>query len=137
LVLQDLMRATGERQVKIFATDVHAGSLELATRAMYDDEAVAFVSRERLDRYFVRTGSMVQVAPEIRQMVVFARHNVIKDAPFTRVDLVTCRNLLIYLQLPAQQKVLSMFHFALNRGGVLVLGPSESTGALAQDFDSI
>ena len=70
-------------------------------------------------------------------MVVFATHNVIKDAPFTRVDLVTCRNLLIYLQLPAQQKVLSLFHFALNRGGFLVLGPSETAGALAHDFESV
>ena len=70
-------------------------------------------------------------------MIVFAPHNVIKDAPFTRVDLVSCRNLLIYLQPPAQQKVLSLFHFALNRGGVLFLGPSESPGALLDDFETI
>ncbi|CAN5920503.1 hypothetical protein BH11MYX4_BH11MYX4_13340 [soil metagenome] len=68
-------------------------------------------------------------------MVVFATHNVIKDAPFTRMDLISCRNMLIYLQPPAQQKVLSLFHFALNRGGVAFLGPSESPGALFSDFE--
>ena len=82
-------------------------------------------------------GDSYQVVPELRQMVVFAQHNVIKDAPFTRVDLITCRNLLIYLQPPVQQKVLSLFHFALNRGGVLFLGPSESPGALARDFETV
>ena len=119
ILLHELMAKLGERPVKIFATDVHRGSLEQATRGLYDDEAVADVSAERLARYFIRSGDTYQVVPELRQMVVFAQHNVIKDAPFTRVDLITCRNLLIYLQPPAQQKVLSLFHFALNRGGVL------------------
>jgi two-component system CheB/CheR fusion protein len=137
IVLQDLMRTHGERQVKIFATDVHRGSIERASQAIYDEESVAGVSPERLERYFLRTGNMVQVVPDIRRMVVFATHNVIKDAPFTRVDLITCRNLLIYLQAPAQQKVLSLFHFALNRGGALFLGPSETAGPLAHDFESI
>ena len=110
---------------------MHRGSLEHATRAIYDEEALANVSPERLERYFTKLGERYQVVPELRQMVVFAQHNVIKDAPFTRVDLVTCRNLLIYLQPAAQQKVLSLFHFALNRGGVLFLGPSETVGALS------
>ncbi|HEY3493953.1 MAG TPA: ATP-binding protein, partial [Polyangiaceae bacterium] len=69
--------------------------------------------------------------------VVFAHHNVIRDAPFTRVDLVSCRNMLIYLQPPAQEKVLSLFHFALNRGGMMFLGPSESLGHLDHDFETI
>jgi two-component system CheB/CheR fusion protein len=70
-------------------------------------------------------------------MLVFAQHNVIKDAPFTRVDLIACRNLLIYLQPAVQQKVLSLFHFSLNRGGVLFLGPSESAGPLARSFEGV
>ena len=119
ILLQDLMQKLGERPVKIFATDVHRGSLEQATRATYGEEAVAGVSPDRLSRYFIKHGDRYQVVPDVRQMVVFAQHNVIKDAPFTRVDLVTCRNLLIYLQPAAQQKVLSLFHFALTRGGVL------------------
>jgi two-component system CheB/CheR fusion protein len=137
ILLQELMPKLGKRAVKIFATDVHPGSLDRAARGVYDEEAVASVSRERLERYFLRTGGMFQVVPELRQMVVFAQHDVIKDAPFTRVDLISCRNLLIYLQPAAQQKVLSLFHFALNRGGALFLGPSETIGPMAHDFEAI
>jgi two-component system CheB/CheR fusion protein len=137
IVLSDLLLKSGQRSIKIFATDLHRGSLERATRAAYDEEAVLGVSRERLERYFLRIGNTYQVIPELRQMVVFAPHNVIRDAPFTRVDLIACRNLLIYLQPSAQQKVLSLFHFALNRGGVLFLGPSENVGALGRDFEPI
>ncbi|HEY1957153.1 MAG TPA: chemotaxis protein CheB [Polyangiaceae bacterium] len=135
--ISELMRKLGPRPVKIFATDIHAGSLERAARGLYEEDAIANVDRERLERYFTRVGNAYQVLPEIRQMIVFARHNVIRDAPFTRVDLVTCRNLLIYLQVPAQQKVLSLIHFALNRGGTMFLGPSESAGPFAHDFESI
>lgn len=137
ILLHELAPRFGDRPVKIFATDVHRGSLEIATRALYGEEAVANVSPDRLRRYFIRRGDSYQVVPDLRQMVVFAPHNVIKDAPFTRVDLVSCRNLLIYLQPAAQQKVLSFFHFALNRGGVVFLGPSESPGTLLNDFEAI
>jgi two-component system CheB/CheR fusion protein len=75
------------------------------------------------------------VIPELRQMIVFAQHNVIGDAPFTRVDLISCRNLLIYLQQPVQQRILSVFHFALSPGGMLFLGPSETLGTLADGFE--
>ena len=85
----------------------------------------------------MHNGNTYQVVPELRQMVVFAQHNVISDAPFTRVDLISCRNLLIYLQPPAQQRVLSFFHFALSQAGMLFLGPSESLGPLADGFEII
>ncbi len=137
ILLHELAPRFGNRPVKIFATDVHKGSLEAATRAIYSAEAVANVSPDRLERYFLRRGDMYQVVPDLRQMVVFAPHNVIRDAPFTRVDLVSCRNLLIYLQPPAQQKVLSFFHFALKRGGMVVLGPSESPGPLLRDYETV
>lgn len=136
IILNELTAESG-RPFKIFATDVHQGSLELATRALYDEDAVVNVSPERLKRYFLARGRSYQVVPEIRQSVVFAHHNVIKDAPFTRVDLVSCRNMLIYLQQPAQEKALSRFHFALNRGGMMFLGPSESLGHLDHDFETI
>ena len=134
ILLSDLLPRHGARPVKLFATDVHRGSLERAGRGIFDEDAVANVSPDRLERYFVRVGKTFQVVPDLRQMIVFAPHNVIRDAPFTRVDLVVCRNLLIYLQPTAQHKVLSLFHFALNRGGLLFLGPSESSGPLADDF---
>ena len=137
IVLQELAATYGERPIKIFATDVHRGSLEQATLGVYGEEAIANVSPDRLARYFMQNGNTYQVVPELRQMVVFAQHNVISDAPFTRVDLISCRNLLIYLQPAAQQRVLSFFHFALSQGGVLFLGPSESLGPLADGFEII
>jgi len=137
ILLQDLMAKHGDRPAKIFATDVHRGSLDQATRGIYGADAVAGVSVDRLARYFIKHGDGYQVVPELRQMVVFAQHNVIKDAPFTRVDLVSCRNMLIYLQPAAQQKVLSLFHFALNRNGTLFLGPSETAGPLARAYETV
>ncbi|HTU63759.1 MAG TPA: CheR family methyltransferase, partial [Polyangiales bacterium] len=137
ILCHELAPRFGDREVKIFATDVHRGSLELATRGVFSEEAVANVSPERLARYFTRRGDQYQVVPDLRQMVVFAPHNVIRDAPFTRVDLISCRNLLIYLQPQAQRKALSFFHFALKRGGVVLLGPSESPGTLLNDFETI
>ncbi|HVZ33013.1 MAG TPA: CheR family methyltransferase, partial [Polyangiaceae bacterium] len=137
IVLHELMQRAGERPVKIFATDVHRASIEAATRGLYDEQTVANVSRQRLERYFMPRGRAFQVVPEIRQMLVFALHNVIKDAPFTRVDFISCRNMLIYLQPPVQQRVLQLFHFALNRGGLLLLGPSESPGSMISDFETV
>ncbi len=137
ILLHELSSRLRTRSFKIFATDVHRGSLEIAGRALYDEETVATVSPERRERYFVRSGAGYQLVPELRQAVVFAQHNVIKDAPFTRVDLVSCRNMLIYLQPPIQQKVLSRFHFALSRGGIAFLGPSESPGALVDAFEPV
>jgi two-component system, chemotaxis family, CheB/CheR fusion protein len=137
ILLHELTSQLPDRSFKIFATDVHRGSLELAGRAFFGPEALENVSQARKDRYFTRSGSSYQLVPELRQSIVFAPHNVIRDAPFTRVDLVSCRNMLIYLQPAVQQKVLNQFHFALNRGGVMFLGPSESPGALLKDFETI
>lgn len=122
---------------KIFATDVHRTSLDAASVGMYDEKAVAGVSPSRLKKYFSRNGDGYQVSSDLRQMVVFAPHNITKDAPFTRLDLVTCRNLLIYLNPAVQKKALYLFHFGLKTGGVLFLGPSESPGEIANEFDVV
>jgi len=137
ILLSEVAAGSGHRPVKIFATDVHRDSIEVASRATYGEEAIANVSPERLERYFLRRAGGYQLIPDIRQMVVFATHNVIKDAPFTRMDLISCRNMLIYLQPAAQQKVLGLFHFALNRGGIAFLGPSESPSAAFHDFETV
>jgi two-component system CheB/CheR fusion protein len=137
ILLHELTSRVPDRSFKIFATDVHRGSLELAGRGFFAAETLANVSQDRKDRYFIKSGASYQVVPELRQSIVFAPHNVIKDAPFTRVDLVSCRNMLIYLQPPVQQKVLNQFHFSLNRGGVMFLGPSESPGGVLKDFETI
>nr|MBA3503464.1 hypothetical protein [Deltaproteobacteria bacterium] len=136
ILLHELMSPLN-RTFKIFATDVHRGSLEIAGRAFYEDASLSNVSQERRDRYFTPSGNGYQLITELRQSIVFAPHNVIKDAPFTRVDLVSCRNMLIYFQPSVQQRVLNQFHFALNRGGIMFLGPSESPGALLKDFETV
>jgi two-component system, chemotaxis family, CheB/CheR fusion protein len=123
--------------VKIFATDVHAESLAKAGAGQFAPEKVADLSAERLERYFERRDQRYQISKELREMIVFARHNVIEDAPFTQLDLISCRNLLIYFRAAAQHKALSLFHFALKTRGYLVLGPSESPGELGRDFETI
>ena len=123
--------------VKIFATDAHRASLDTAGAGVYSEAAVAGISPERLARFFVPVGGGFQVSAELRKMVVFAQHNVLKDAPFTRLDLVCCRNLLIYFQPVAQKRVLSLFHFGLKTGGALFLGPSETTGEVGDEFEPV
>lgn len=135
ILIQEQIEALGRPvKVKIFATDVHRASLDYASNGIYSEAQLADVSPERLQRFFLRKGDGYQVGHDLRQMIVFAPHNLIKDAPFTKLDLITCRNLLIYLQPAMQKKVLSLFHFGLKTNGVLFLGPSESPGELSDEF---
>ncbi|MBY0527009.1 MAG: PAS domain-containing protein [Gemmataceae bacterium] len=136
ILIQEQIEQLGRPiKVKVFATDVHRASIDIAGAGLYTEAQLADVNPQRLARFFVRKRDGYQVAHELRQMVVFAPHNVIKDAPFTKLDLVTCRNMLIYLQPLVQKKVISYFHFALKTGGVLFLGPSESPGELSDEFE--
>lgn len=134
---EQLEKAGRTGGVKIFATDVHQHSLDIASAGVYPKESFADVSEERVRRYFDRRNGDYCVNAHLRKMIVFAPHNVVKDAPFTSLDLVVCRNLLIYFRPSAQKKVLSLFHFGLKTGGVLFLGPSETTGELADEFETI
>lgn len=124
-------------EFKIFASDVHRRSLDIASIGVYPEEALSDVTPERLKRYFDHKADGFHVVSELRKHIVFASHNVIKDAPFTKLDLVSCRNLLIYFRALAQKKALSLFHFGLKTGGVLFLGPSETPGDLQEEFDTI
>src|SRR6185503_6422808 len=117
--------------------DMHRTSLEVAGQGIYSEDALTELTTERRERYFVKRENGYQVSKELRQLIVFAPHNVINDAPFTKLDLVSCRNLLIYLQPPAQKKALSLFHFGLKTGGYLLLGPSEGPGELADEFETL
>ena len=118
--------------VKILATDVHKTSLEVAGAGLYNEEQVAGINPDRLERFFTRKGNAYQVCQSLRESVVFAPHNLMRDSPFTKLDLITCRNLLIYFHPHAQKTVLTLFHFGLKTGGYLFLGPSESPGDLAE-----
>jgi two-component system CheB/CheR fusion protein len=138
ILLDERILASGKNITpRIFATDVHRTSLDLAGHGVYSQESIGNISPDRLVTYFTQTDRGFVVNQRIRQMVVFAPHNIIKDAPFTRMELVSCRNLLIYLQPGAQKKALSLFHFGLKASGILFLGPSESTGDLEDEFDPI
>lgn len=122
-------------RARIFATDIHPRSLKLASRGVYPPSALSDIPEDIRDRYFERFGDDYQLVKKIRELVVFSKHNLIKDPPFTRMDLVSCRNLLIYLDEQAQRKAIAMFHFALRQGGTLFLGPSESLGDFSDEFD--
>ncbi len=125
--------------VKVFATDLAGDVLAEASRGSYDDAAVAAVPEGLLRRYFLRESEeRVRVDATLRRHVVFARHNLLSDPPFTRIDLAVCRNLLIYLKPVAQIKALSQLHFALKPHGVLLLGASETVGAFeSQAFSAM
>ena len=121
--------------IKIFATDVHRKSLHFASLGIYPEESFAEVSPDRLSKYFNKRLDGYEVVPEIRKMIVFAPHDLANDAPFTKLDLVTCRNLLIYFKPVVQKKVISLFHFALRTGSYMFLGPSETPGDLLDEFE--
>ena len=125
--------------VKVFATDLAGDALAEASRGSYGDAAVAAVPEGLLRRYFLRESEeRVRVDATLRRHVVFARHNLLSDPPFTRIDLAVCRNLLIYLKPVAQIKALSQLHFALKPHGVLLLGASETVGAFeSQAFSAM
>ena len=124
--------------VLIFATDVKRDVLVEAGRGEYTAEQLEAVPEPYRDRYFnLESSDIYSVDPALRKMIVFAPHDLLGDPPFTRLDMVSCRNVLIYLSLEAQQKVLSSFAFGLLERGILVLGPSESVGALRDTFEII
>jgi two-component system CheB/CheR fusion protein len=123
--------------VKILATDVHKASLDIASSGIYPEDQIAGIGLERLARFFTLKPDGYHISQALRECIVFAPHNLLRDAPFTKLDLVTCRNLLIYFQPHAQKTVLTLFHFALKPGGVLFLGSSESPGGLVDEFDTL
>ncbi len=117
-----------EFKVQLYATDLDDDAIALARAGLYPPNIAADVTPERLRRYFLKEDAGYRVKKEIREMVVFAIQNVIKDPPFTRLDLLSCRNLMIYLEPELQHRLLPAFHYALKSGGVLFLSPSESIG---------
>lgn len=124
-------------ELKIFATDLEQSYLDVASTGTYPESIRSEVPDGRLKHYFTRVGDQLRVRPELRKSVIFARHNMISDAPFTKVDLVSCRNTLIYFESELQETVLKRFQYALGVNGVLFLGSSESLGRLQRDFTVI
>jgi len=125
------------RDVKIFATDIDRDAILKAGTGTYPESIAADLDPRLLAKYFHRHADCYKVARTVREMVVFAQHNLVRDPPFTRIDLVSCRNLLIYLQTNLQQHALEMFRFSLNPSGVLLLGSSETVGDMDDAFEPI
>lgn len=120
--------------VKIFATDVDANSVATAQKGIYHESALSCLSQELIGKYFDKLDSGYMIREKIRKMIVFARHNIYKDAPFSRLDLIVCRNMFIYVKPEMQQKAFASFYHLLNENGYLFLGSSESLGEMDEAF---
>lgn len=121
-------------KLQIFASDVDEHALSVARGGIYPDAIAADVSPARLEQFFDKEDHSYRIKPELRDAVVFAHHNILADAPFSKLDFISCRNLLIYLNAEAQERVIQMFHFALNDDGLLLLGSSETANSHEQYF---
>ena len=138
IVFSEFMEREGRTwPVQIFATDLNGPGIERARNGLYPKSIAERVSPERLRRYFYEVDGKFRVAKAIRDLCVFAKHNVLVDPPFSRMDMITCRNMLIYLEPVLQQHLMPTLHYALKSSGVLLLGGSESTGAFDELFDPI
>jgi two-component system CheB/CheR fusion protein len=128
LLVEECEAARKTLDIKVFATDTAERTLGNARGGIYPGGIEAELSPQRLERFFQREDAVYRVRPELRQTVVFAPQNILQDPPFSRLDIATCRNLLIYLEPAAQKRLLSVLHFGLRQGGTLFLGTSETVG---------
>src|SRR5260221_6357698 len=128
-------KAPRTAKLQVFATDLNEPLLDKARHGLYAKSLAQDVSPERLRRFFVEEEGGYRISKALREMVVFARQNLIADPPFSRMDLISCRNLLIYLEPSLQQKALPTFHYALKPEGFLFLGASESIGSFTDLFE--
>jgi len=137
ITLQETMAQTGRHfHVQVFGTDIDNEAIDIARAGIYPESIVADVGEERIRRYFSKEeDGRYRVKKQIRELLVFAPQNVIKDPPFTRLDLLCCRNLLIYLGAELQRRLLPVFHYSLKPGGILFLGSSETIGPATDLFE--
>jgi two-component system CheB/CheR fusion protein len=138
IVLKEYMdEIKSNLQVQIFATDVDRDAIETGRSGIYPGNITVDVSSERLNRFFIKNPDTYSLKKEIREMVIFAPQNIIGDPPFLRLDIVSCRNLLIYLVPESQKKLLLLFHYSLNPGGYLFLGSSETIGEFTELYSVV
>jgi len=127
----------GGFSLQIFATDLDNDAIEIARKGIFPANIIADVSPARLNRFFLATEDGYFINTEIRETIVFAQHNIIMHPPFTKIDILSCRNLLIYLEPELQKKLLSLFFYSLNNKGIMVLGSSETLGTYSHLFSSL
>ncbi|MBK9359450.1 MAG: PAS domain-containing protein [Bacteroidales bacterium] len=123
--------------VKVFATDLDSESIEYASAGVYPESIISDVLPDRLRSYFLKRENSYIVSERIRRMVIFASHNILKDPPFTKIDLIVCRNMLIYLNSAMQRRIMAMFYYSLVQTGHLFLGSSETVGEIADGYSTI
>ncbi len=131
------VKPAGSFSLQIFATDLDKDAIDKARRGIYPANITADVSMERLRRFFIQEERGYQVGKEIREMVILASQNVIMDPPFTKLDILVCRNLMIYLSMELQKKLLPLFHYSLNPSGILFLGSAETIGTFTDLFSPL
>ena len=137
LFREQIAAAKRDLKLQIFASDIDPDAVTMARDALYPETIAADVSPERLARFFSKEGRSFRVSPELRATIVFTVQDVLADPPFSRLDMVSCRNLLIYLSPDAQRRAISRFHFALRDGSVLLLGTSETVGSDNSHFEIV
>ncbi len=138
MLFQEAMdRLNKHLNVQIFATDINKETIEQARTAQFPEGISADISEERLKQFFIKEGKAYRVKKTIRDMVVFAVQNLISDPPFSKLDLVSCRNVLIYMDSVLQKKVIPLFHYTLNQNGYLFLGTSETVGEFSNLFSPV
>src|SRR5207302_1696781 len=133
-LLEHLGDASGSTPFQIFATDVSEASIDYARNGLYPQAITADVSGERLRRFFSKADGGYRITKMVRDLCVFARQDLTRDPPFSKLDLIVCRNVLIYLGAVLQTKLLNVFHYALRGAGFLVLGQAETTGSHSESF---
>ncbi|MGY4538584.1 two-component system CheB/CheR fusion protein [Mucilaginibacter sp. UYNi724] len=137
LIMEYLNKNSKNIEVKIFASDISKAALDTASKGVYPESITKTVSKKRLQQFFDKEGTSYKIKHEIRKMLIFAQHDLTKNPPYCNIDLISCRNLLIYLNTALQQKVFAMLHFGLKEGGYLFLGPSESATVIKDSFSEI
>jgi two-component system CheB/CheR fusion protein len=137
LLMQCFVRLGETARIQIFATDIDDAALEVARNGVYPKESLAIFDKELIKSYFIEDKGDYRINKSVRESIVFASHNLITDPPFSKLDMVVCRNLLIYLNSVNQKKLLSLFHFVLNSAGYLFLGSSENIGNIGRHFKAI
>jgi len=137
LFREALVQANSVRKVTIFATDIDDRAIKVARAGLYSDTIEVDINTIRLEQNFCKEGQRYRISKNIRDMCVFSTHDLVKDPPFSKLEMVSCRNLLIYFETPLQQRVISTFHYGLKPDGILWLGPSETLAASGRLFKAL
>lgn len=137
LLLEHMESLNVPRTLKVFASDIDAKAIEIAARGIYPESIAADIPERFLSKYFFKTEHGYKANRHLRESIIFARHDVTSDPPFTEIHIVTCRNLLIYFKPQAQKRIISMFSYSLRNAGILMLGTSESLGTFETKFSTL